>query len=259
MPEIYAMEVKSEVDKGRPVVSVVTVARNCRDVIEATVSSVLSQDYPYVEYLVVDGASNDGTADIIGKFSDRLAYFVSEPDGGIYDAMNKAVSHATGEYVIFMNAGDTFASNDAFSKLVSLSGGCDVVYGDIRSGRAGEWSDPKVASEPGNYHRIWFCHQAAMARRCLLEKFPFDKRYKLSADYNFFKRCFKEGCSFRHVNFVVAHFDKTGASNKGRLKGLKEDLAIVMEQDHGKEKLKFSMKLGFQIFMVRLRKLVRGH
>lgn len=111
-------------------VTVVTVCYNAATVIEETILSVLSQDYQSMEYIVIDGGSTDGTVDIIKKYSDRIAYWVSEPDGGIYYAMNKAVEHATGDYVNFMNAGDTFFDSnvlkDIFYRKLYTE---DVIYG----------------------------------------------------------------------------------------------------------------------------------
>ena len=101
-----------------PKITVITVVRNDVAHIEHTMLSVLGQTYGNVEYIVIDGGSTDGTVDIIKKYADKLAYWVSEPDGGIYPAMNKGLQHATGEWVNFMNSGDSFADdkvlNDVF-------------------------------------------------------------------------------------------------------------------------------------------------
>ena len=95
-------------DKTQLKISVVTVCYNAVDCIEETMLSVLDQTYPNIEYIVIDGGSSDGTADVIRKYADRLAYWVSEPDKGIYDAMNKGIVAATGDYINFMNAGDRY-------------------------------------------------------------------------------------------------------------------------------------------------------
>ena len=93
-------------------ISVVTVCYNSVDSIEETMLSVLNQTYSDVEYIIIDGGSTDGTVDIIKKYADRLVYWVSEPDKGIYDAMNKGIAAATGDYINFMNSGDRFASTN---------------------------------------------------------------------------------------------------------------------------------------------------
>ena len=98
-------------------VSVVTVCYNAIGGIEKTISSVLGQSFPEMEYIVIDGGSQDGTAEVIRQYADRIDYFVSEPDGGIYPAMNKGLKHATGRWVNFMNSGDLFASSHVLSDL----------------------------------------------------------------------------------------------------------------------------------------------
>jgi glycosyltransferase involved in cell wall biosynthesis len=92
----------------KPLVTVITVCFNCKSDIEKTIKSVLEQTYDNIEYLIIDGGSTDGTVDVIKTYSDRLAYWVSEPDRGIYDAMNKGLQKAAGEWVNFMNVGDLF-------------------------------------------------------------------------------------------------------------------------------------------------------
>ncbi|ROT05017.1 glycosyltransferase, partial [Muribaculaceae bacterium Isolate-104 (HZI)] len=111
-------------------ISVVTVCYNAADSIEQTMLSVLNQSYPYIEYIVIDGGSTDGTVDIIKKYADRLAYWVSEPDKGIYDAMNKGIAAATGSYINFMNSGDSFYDNRVVEAI--FKDGCDsadIIYG----------------------------------------------------------------------------------------------------------------------------------
>ena len=113
-------------------ISVVTVCYNAADCIEHTMLSVLNQSYPDIEYIVIDGGSTDGTVDIIKKYADRLAYWVSEPDKGIYDAMNKGIAAASGSYINFMNAGDTFASDSVLAEIVpQINPNSQIVYGDV--------------------------------------------------------------------------------------------------------------------------------
>lgn len=116
-----------------PKVSVVTVTFNCQDVIESTVRSVVNQDYGNVEYIVVDGGSKDDTLDILNRYRSRFAYFISEKDNGIFDAMNKAIIASTGDWILFLNAGDILASANVLSGIFSKSygGRVGVVFGDV--------------------------------------------------------------------------------------------------------------------------------
>ena len=118
--------------KPDPFITIVTVCYNCAEMIEKTLKSVIGQCYSKKEYIAIDGASTDGTKKIVEQFIDSIDYFVSEPDEGIYHAMNKAVKVAKGEWIIFMNAGDMFVNNEVLEKVsYSLSDKTDALYGDI--------------------------------------------------------------------------------------------------------------------------------
>jgi glycosyltransferase involved in cell wall biosynthesis len=103
-----------------PILTIVTVVFNGKNLIDKTIESVITQDYPKIEYIIIDGSSTDGTSDIIRQYEERLSIFISEPDEGIYDAMNKAIKRASGEFIIFLNCGDVFASTKAIS--IAMSG-----------------------------------------------------------------------------------------------------------------------------------------
>lgn len=104
-----------------PLITVITVCYNAVAEIEKTIRSVVGQTYPHIEYIVVDGGSTDGTTDVVKKYADRIDRFVSEPDKGIFDAMNKGIALASGEYVNFMNAGDTFFEPESIMKVMKAS------------------------------------------------------------------------------------------------------------------------------------------
>ena len=118
--------------KNNLLISVVTVSYNAVATIEQTILSVVNQTYPHIEYIIIDGGSTDGTVDVIKKYADRIAYWVSEPDKGIYDAMNKGIKVATGEWINFMNCGDSFYSVSVLSDVFKDKS-CkenDVIYGN---------------------------------------------------------------------------------------------------------------------------------
>lgn len=122
---------RSVMRSAAPAITVVTVVFNGAGEIGRTIESTLSQRYPNVEYIVIDGSSSDGTPQIVQRYADRIDVFVSEPDRGVYDAMNKAVSRASGEYLLFMNCGDVFAGPDALANAMALtsSGTQQVIFG----------------------------------------------------------------------------------------------------------------------------------
>lgn len=211
-------------------VSVVTVCRNCLPQLRQTIKSVDAQRNSDYEHIIVDGASSDGTPDFLAReFRGR---WISEPDGGIYDAMNKGVGMAGGEWVIFMNAGDTFADAMTLHRLApALSGNGDVVYGDVLKEGSDGTLNLKKAEKPHSSHRMIFCHQSALVRRPLLMRFPFDVSHPYSADFKFFKILWRQGYRFLQVDFPVAVFDTTGVSNRRRSAGLADNLKVICETD----------------------------
>ena len=118
-----------------PRFSVITVTYNAEKVLEDTIQSVISQTYHHVEYIIIDGASKDGTMAIVNRYRDRISQVVSEPDKGLYDAMNKGIALATGDYLCFLNAGDSFHEDDTLQKIVH-SGTGDPVLEKFQTGNA---------------------------------------------------------------------------------------------------------------------------
>lgn len=223
-------------------VSVITIVRNDVQHIEQTMLSVLGQTYPDVEYIVIDGGSTDGTTDVIKKYADRLAYWVSEPDGGIYPAMNKGVEHATGEWVNFMNSGDAFADDRVLEDIFTLQPQSlttlqpynlkplqpyNLIGGNTINFYADGHEETHYA-EPASVlpTRLPFSHQASFVRR---EVCKFDVDYKLAADYALFNHIYyKYGeKSVLVVDRAIARYrqeDSTTMKNARAVKG--EYLAI---------------------------------
>lgn len=215
-------------------ISIVTVTRNAADLLKRTIESVGRQKYDKMEYVVIDGASDDGSVKAISE-SQLIDKWFSEPDKGIYDAMNKGARMATGEWILFMNAGDTFAGDDVVSRLMTEAGShpdADVIYGDvIRCGNASGEGSLKEASDVLKGHRLAFCHQSVICKRKDLLENPFDIRHRYSADFKFFKTLHKQNKNFVHVNFPVARFDVTGVSTRNRSKGLADNMKVILEVD----------------------------
>lgn len=194
----------------KPLISVVTVCYNAVNEIEKTILSVLNQTYDNIEYIVIDGGSNDGSVDIIKKYADCIAYWVSEPDRGIYDAMNKGIRAAKGEWVNFMNAGDRFENMgvlEQFSEynLIYLK----AVYGNT-----------KFVTKQGVGYRtakdvhyiskdMPTSHQSFFIRTEIAKEFRFDLKYKYAADYHMIYAIYRKygPKSVAHLPFTVAEFE----------------------------------------------------
>ena len=209
-------------------ITVITVVRNAATLIGRTIDSVLEQDYPDVEYIIVDGASTDGTLAIIQSRAEavsladgRTLRYVSEPDGGIYDAMNKGLRMATGDWVNFMNAGDTFADSHVLSAVFGADGAlanhCDLVdvkrlpwvIGGNTVNVFADGHEEVHRAEPADVipRRIPFSHQAAFVR-IVPDTFCFGMQFPFAADYKlFYDLYFAYGASaFLVVDLPIARY-----------------------------------------------------
>lgn len=229
--------------------SIITVCYNSLPALQRTAASVWQQDCTDYEYLIVDGASTDGTLPWLQACDSRITKWVSEPDKGIYDAMNKGVSMAKGQWVIFLNAGDVLYAHDTLSsvKPYLTANDAQMVYGDITKKKNGV-PVRKNAEEPHNAHRMFFCHQSLFCRREVLLRFPFDLSHPLSADFKMVKTAYKAGITMRHIPVIVADFDTTGVSNTQVNKGLKDNIRVIRELDSWWDRLRFIPRLQFRIF-----------
>lgn len=206
-------------------VSVVTVVYNAVFVIEETIKSVLAQTYHNLEYIVIDGGSTDGTVELIRKYEDQISIFVSEPDKGIYDAMNKGIDRATGNWINFMNAGDHFYSSSVVSEVFDVPEDYSkyaTVYGDAEY-RLKTFSYIRQGYECDRDHFMPFSHQAAFTRADIAKKNKFNLKYKIAADTEFFLRLNREGYILKHVSVIVCSYDASvGISMNSEVKHAKE-------------------------------------
>lgn len=212
-----------------PTISIVTVSYNAQEVIEETIKSVLKQDYPNLEYWVIDGASKDDTCSIIDKYATKL-HFISEPDKGVYDAMNKGIEKATGEWILFMNAGDYFYSDSVISDFFNNDKDYDsysVVYGDAEF-RLKNIAYISEASDIVNSNQYMpFSHQAAFTRTSVAKSTKFDLEYKIAADTAFFLRLVKEGHQMKRIPKVVCSYNALeGLSADNEVKRSKEIVSL---------------------------------
>lgn len=201
-----------------PLVSIVTVVYNGGATLERTIQSVLQQDFQGVEYIIVDGGSTDNTLDIIRKYEDRLAYWCSAKDNGIYDAMNKGVALCTGEWVGLINADDAYAEG-AISKAMAAAQGrpeVNIVHGDILVHYSNGAEKVKYAKCSGFLLKYWemvLNHPSFFVRRSYYRDHPFDPSFRVSGDHHWTLRAWMEDPQqFLYVPQVLAHFTAGGAS-----------------------------------------------
>lgn len=209
--------------------SIITVCYNCETEIRKTLDSVADQDDKNFEYIIVDGKSTDKTIDIVNEYKSIIdnMIVISEEDQGIYDAMNKGVRRAHGDYVFFLNAGDVFYDNNVTSDAMALfSTDYDVIYGSI-------FANNRI-TRYDNYTLFDFlylgrtiCHQAIFAKRELLRLEPFDLNYKICADRDWLIKMLSMGKKFFFAKgLIVAIYDTTGISSVSPLRE-EEKLEIV--------------------------------
>lgn len=204
-------------------ISVVTAAYNAAKTLRQAMESVLLQDYPAVEYIIIDGGSTDGTIDLLRTYSSRLAYWISEPDAGIYDAFNKGIRAASGDYVYFLGADDCLCDSSTLSRVADVLG--DTV--DIFSGgvyvvnhmNLERFAGNERACDTSKFDGEMIPHQGMFVKTNILKEHPFDISFRLVGDYNFYLACyFDEAIKFRYVDFPIAYCATDGAcGTNGRL------------------------------------------
>ena len=219
-----------------PTFSVITVCYNAEATIEDTIQSVISQTYHHVEYIIVDGASKDRTMDIVNRYRDRIAVVVSEPDKGLYDAMNKGIGLATGDYLCFLNAGDSFHEDDTLqlaAHSIHDNRLPDVIYGETalvdHEGhflRMRRLSAPDVLTWKSFRMGMLVCHQAFFARRELAE--PYDLRYRFSADYDWCIKIMKKSKVLHNTHLTLIDYLSEGMTTRNHKASLRERFRIMV-------------------------------
>jgi len=219
---------------GQPILSVITVVYNNVSDIERTLLSVLNQTYQNIEYIVIDGASTDGTLDVINKYDNRIARIISEKDKGIYDAMNKGLKMASGNYVIFINSGDEFFDTETVAAVFASADDADIYYGETEMINAAGQSlgqrrhkAPRKFTWRGFKYGMSISHQAIYIKRSIIE--PYDSRYQMSADIDWILRAAKKAKSIVNVNRYVAKYLVGGMSKTKHRISLTERFNIMKE------------------------------
>lgn len=193
-----------------PLISVITVTLNADKHLERCIKSVLDQDYKNIEHIVIDGGSSDGTVDILKKYDEKLAYWISEPDKGIYNAMNKALRHTKGDWIYFLGADDFLFSG--FDELArTIKDPKTIYYGDCLWGNmvlGGKFSTYRLTKE-------CICHHRILYPKRVFDKYTYNEEFRVAADYFLNIQCWNDA-EFRkeHNPLLIANFSKGGFSEQ---------------------------------------------
>ena len=219
---------------SNPVFTIITCTFNAASTLERTIRSVDAQTYSGIEHLVIDGASKDGTLEIAA--SSKRARIISEPDKGLYDAMNKGISLATGDYIIFLNAGDCFHSDDTLSQVASIieDKNPDVIYGetalvdeDGKFVRMRRLQAPESLDWRSFKKGMLVCHQSFWAKRELAARTHYDLAYRYSADVDWCIRIMQQSAVLFNTHETLTDYLEEGMSTKNRKASLIERFAIM--------------------------------
>lgn len=206
--------------KEKPKVTVVTVCYNCHDVIEPTIRNVLKQTYPNLEYIIIDGNSTDGTREVVERYAPHLAYWTSEPDAGIYDAMNKGIRAATGQWIIFRNAGDYFFKPSTIADVFAwyVDKGEAIITGGMRSFCSEGYRDKFYHQDKTDvWNKAFFPHPSAFIRMNVQKAHPYSTSFRIASDYHFFQTLMLESASFICYPEIVALFDGSNGISSTQL------------------------------------------
>lgn len=226
-------------------ITVVTVCYNAENLIEETIKSVVGQTHSDLEYIIIDGNSSDRTMEIVGRYSDKISRIISEPDNGIYDAMNKGIELATGQYINFMNAGDTFTDKDVVKNIVSnLDPSTDIIYGDstMVDYKGRHLFSPADTNTSLLSKKPIYRHNASFTRTSLHKKQKFDLSrkadFKYALDYNNIFTLWYNNAIFKKVDVDVVTWDQDGTSDHHR-----ENIRLMFAISHQFRKPTFKERI----------------
>lgn len=211
-----------------PVISVITVVYNGASLIEKTILSVINQGYPEFEYIIIDGGSKDGTVDLIRKYEDEISHWISEPDNGIFDAMNKGVALARGTFVSLLNAGDYYEDEilEKVSSIIAKNEDAGVIYGDTKlivSVGSEKYSlniVPNTVIDDRLMVSPVFCHQSSFVKKSLFTEYGYFDNVSIAGDWLHFVNLYRNNVKFLYFNETVSNYLEGGASTTA--KGFKE-------------------------------------
>jgi glycosyltransferase involved in cell wall biosynthesis len=240
-------------------VSIITVVRNDATGLERTMNSVAAQDFADREYIIVDGASSDGTVEVIRRRAAEVTRWISQPDTGIYQAMNKGVRLATGEYICFMNAGDRFASTDTLAAMLVPRPRTELLWGDciVESSHGEDYDEARNVL--GRLHlQMTVSHQSLFVRRKVLAARPFDETLRLAADYDFLCERLLAGADWEYRPVPVSRIRETGATARLFVTAIREKRRIAGLRFPSRRHRIWAHYVALEGYM-RLKRLLRRH
>ena len=248
---IRTFEQMNSREKTFPIVSIITITFNNRSNLAKTITSVKSQDYKNIEYIIIDGGSNDGSVEIIKENESIISKWVSESDNGIYDAMNKGINFAKGDYVWFLNAGDVIHSPNTIKEIFSLSANADVYYGDTElvddSGKSFGKRKLKTPPEKLSWKKMIdgmiITHQSLIIKRSLIPLY--DLNYKFCADIDWTITVLQNSKNVFNTKMIISNFLMGGYSRANTIKSLKERYKILSKYFNPVYVFLNHIKLGF--------------
>lgn len=220
-------------------ISIITINYNNKAGLQRTIESIISQNYVDVEYIIIDGGSTDGSVDVIKQYEDKITYWVSEKDAGIYNAQNKGIEKATGEYLLFLNSGDEFVSSNVLKdSSVFLNDGVDFVTGDMKVIQEGKpdwvYSAPKSVDFEHFYAGI-IPHPATFIKKSCFDRFgKYDENLKIVSDWKFFVVAIcRYNCSYKKINLLISKFYMDGISTVNKALDLEERKMVLQSEFPG--------------------------
>jgi len=247
--------------KNNPLVSIITVTYNAEKVLEPTIQSIINQTYPNIEYLIIDGNSKDGTVDLIKKYDDKIAFWQSEKDSGIYDGMNKGLQAATGDYVWFMNAGDLIEAPHTVAQIMQAANDADVLYGETNLineagkvlGTRSQLTTRKLPAQltPQSLGMgMVVSHQSILVKKAVAPLY--DSRYQCSADIDWTIRCLQQSSVVKNTGLVLSRFLTGGFSSLKQKSCLKERFQICLRHFGLLKTVWFNILIFFRAVMFKI-------
>jgi glycosyltransferase involved in cell wall biosynthesis len=201
------------------IISIITINLNNSAGLEMTIKSIINQDFQQFEFIVVDGGSNDGSLELLERYSEHIKYWKSEPDHGIYQAMNKGIKKAVGEYCLFVNSGDVLNNENVLTEMTNQQLSADIIAGNAFVNK--ENVKPQLVKAPEiisfyTFFQHTILHQSTLIRTSLFKELGYyNENLKIVADWEFFVRAlFLHNCTYKAIDLTISVFDITGISSQ---------------------------------------------